>query len=115
MVLQRLHGVVQIIWRAGELPRSASSHFHYQGRIDFNTVNIHCNVGMYSLAIGMILNDVIFRDDIIQYTPCSLGSLLGITAQGTAFLDTLLGQISVTHPGTESIDNAPAMMQIGTM
>ena len=25
MVLQRLHGVVQIIWRAGELPRSASS------------------------------------------------------------------------------------------
>ena len=27
MVLQRLHGVVQIIWRVGELPRSASSHF----------------------------------------------------------------------------------------
>ena len=29
MVLQRLHGVVQIIWRAGELPRSASSHLVY--------------------------------------------------------------------------------------
>ena len=28
MVLQRLHGVVQLIWRAGELPRSASSHFN---------------------------------------------------------------------------------------
>ena len=28
MVLQRLHGVVQIIWRAGELPRSASIHFN---------------------------------------------------------------------------------------
>ena len=27
MVLQRLHGVVQLIWRLGELPRSASSHF----------------------------------------------------------------------------------------
>ena len=27
MLLQRLHGVVQLIWRAGELPRSASSHF----------------------------------------------------------------------------------------
>ena len=27
MVLQRSHGVVQLIWRAGELPRSASSHF----------------------------------------------------------------------------------------
>ena len=29
LVLQRLHGVVQLIWRAGELPRSASSHFQY--------------------------------------------------------------------------------------
>ena len=28
MVLQRLHGVVQLIWRAGELSRSASSHFN---------------------------------------------------------------------------------------
>ena len=27
MVLHRLHGVVQLIWCAGELPRSASSHF----------------------------------------------------------------------------------------
>ena len=27
MVLHRLHGAVQLIWRAGELPRSASSHF----------------------------------------------------------------------------------------
>ena len=31
MVLQRLHGVVQLIWRAGELPRSASSHFVLYG------------------------------------------------------------------------------------
>ena len=27
MVLHRLYGVVQLIWHAGELPRSASSHF----------------------------------------------------------------------------------------
>ena len=27
MVLHRLHSVVQLFWRAGELPRSASSHF----------------------------------------------------------------------------------------
>ena len=27
MVLHRLYGVVQLIWRAGELPCSASSHF----------------------------------------------------------------------------------------
>ena len=31
MVLHRLHGVVQLIWRAGELPRSASSHFDDNG------------------------------------------------------------------------------------
>ena len=36
MVLQRLHGVVQIIWRAGELPRSASSHFYS-----------HCEGGLF--------------------------------------------------------------------
>ena len=29
MVLHRLHGVVQLIWRADELPRSASSHLIY--------------------------------------------------------------------------------------
>ena len=29
MVLHRLHDVVQLIWRAGELPRSASSHFYF--------------------------------------------------------------------------------------
>ena len=33
MVLQRLHGVVQLIWRAGELPRSASSHFDYNHQL----------------------------------------------------------------------------------
>ena len=27
MVLQRLHGVVQLIWRAGKLSLSASNHF----------------------------------------------------------------------------------------
>ena len=27
MVLHGLHSVVQLFWRAGELPRSASSHF----------------------------------------------------------------------------------------
>ena len=27
VVMHRLHGVVQLIWRAGKLPRSASSHF----------------------------------------------------------------------------------------
>ena len=39
----------------------------------------------------MILNDMIFRDHIIQFTPCSLGSVLGNTALGTALLDSLPG------------------------
>ena len=56
----------------------AFSH-HYQGSIDSNTVNIHRNVGMYSLAIGMILNDMIIRDRIIPYTPCSPGNVRGNT------------------------------------
>ena len=39
MVLQRLHGVVQLIWRAGELPRSASCHFDYDCYDEDNGVN----------------------------------------------------------------------------
>ena len=34
-------------------------------------------------------NDTISRDHIIQYTPCSLGSVLGNIALGTVFLDTI--------------------------
>ena len=30
IVLHGLHGVVQLIWRASELPRSASSHFDFK-------------------------------------------------------------------------------------
>ena len=38
MVLHRLYGVVQLIWRAGELPRSASSHFLVYF-LDFNFIH----------------------------------------------------------------------------
>ena len=41
------------------------------------------------LATGMISNDMISRDHIIHYTPCSLGSVLSNTAPGTVFPDTL--------------------------
>ena len=37
----------------------------------------------------MKLNDMICRDHIFEYDPCSLGSVLGNTALGTIFLDTL--------------------------
>ena len=36
-----------------------------------------------------ILSEMIFKDHIIQYTPCSLGSVQGNTSLGTVFLDTL--------------------------
>ena len=70
----------------------AFSH-HFQRSIDFNTVNTNRNLGMdfliNSLATGMILNDMIHRHHIFQYTPCSLGSVLGNITQGTRFRDTL--------------------------
>ena len=66
---------------------------HYQGSIDFNTVNIHRTVWVYFLIFpgsrDGILSEMIFKDHIIQYTPCSLGSVQGNTSLGTVFLDTL--------------------------
>ena len=40
MVLQRLHGVVQLIWRAVELPRSASSHFLLYFKSKFHSLDL---------------------------------------------------------------------------
>ena len=45
MVLHRLYGVVQLNWRAGELPRSASSHFMSQ-----------LNPNVYSQLIWIVNN-----------------------------------------------------------
>ena len=51
------------------------------------------SVGMYFLVFTGNRDDIarshdmICRDHIIQYTPCSLGSVLGNIAQGTVFLD----------------------------
>ena len=44
MVLHRLYGVVQLIWRAGELPRSASSHFvMYRNCASHRKLSLHIN------------------------------------------------------------------------
>ena len=43
MVLHRLHGVVQLIWRAGELPRSASSHFVQLIDLLLLLLGLNCN------------------------------------------------------------------------
>ena len=81
--------------------------------IDFNIVNIHHTVGMYFL----ILNDMIFKDHIIQYMIHFLllpwecigkysprDSISWYTPEDTG-----------THPCVENIDNAPAVLQIGNM
>ena len=62
----------------------------------------------------MILNDMIYRDHIFEYTTCSLGSVLGNTALGTIFLNraSIRGQILGTHPHAENIYSAPAMMRM---
>ena len=88
---------------------------HQQGSIDFNTVNIHRTVWVYFLIFPRsrdgILSEMIFKDHIIQYTPCSLGSVLENTALGTVFSDTLpIGNIRNTS-SRGNILIAPAMMQ----
>ena len=68
------------------------------GSIDFNTVNIHSTVVMYFLVfIGN-------RDHIIQYTPCSLGSV-----------SDSISWLPWANMNVENIDNDPATMQIGTL
>ena len=51
MVLQRLHGVVQLIWRAGELPRSASSHFDDDDHHHHVFVNVNLNMVIRNMSI----------------------------------------------------------------
>ena len=46
-------------------------------------------ISWYSLAIGLISDDMIYRDHIIQYTPCALGRVQGNTSLGTVFPRTL--------------------------
>ena len=93
---------------------------HYQGSIDFNTVNIHRTVWVYFLIFPRsrdgTLSEMIFKDQIIQYTPCSLGSVRENTALGTVFSDTLpdVGNIRNTS-SRGNIFNAPAMMQNHSM
>ena len=66
---------------------------HYQGSIDFNTVNIHRTVGgcisWYPLATGVILNDMIYRDHIYPIHSLLPGVYVSILSLGTVFPRTL--------------------------
>ena len=46
-------------------------------------------ISWYSLATGLISEDIIHRDHIIQYSPCALGSVQRNTSLGTVFPRTL--------------------------
>ena len=72
-------------------------------------------ISWYPLATGVILNDMICRDLIIQYTPCSRECTYQYCPQGQYFPVHSLWRISGTHPRAENIDNVPAMMQINSM
>ena len=41
-----------------EMPANTVLYYHYQGNIDFNTVNIHCTVGMYFLLLTGNRDDI---------------------------------------------------------
>ena len=76
---------------------------HYQGNLDFNTVNIHRTVGMYFLIFTSFrddVNDMIYRDRNIQYTP--LGVYWEILPLGHYFLIHSLQRISRTDPRAET-------------
>ena len=78
----------QIQWLNLQLLNKKQTFFHhYQGSIDFNTVNIHRTVWVYFLIFpgsrDGILSEMFFKDHIIQYTPCSLGSVQGNTSLGS--------------------------------
>ena len=70
----------------------------------FNTLQ-GC-ISWYSLATGLIFDDMIYRDHIIQYTPCALGRVQGNIALGTVFLRTLPGA-DIRNPAlTRVLDGA---------
>ena len=75
-----------------EISRAEGTDFpffhHYQGSIDFNTVNIHCTVGMYFLVSTGNRGDIEWHDLQRSYYP--IHSLLtGVYDQVSNFLDKL--------------------------
>ena len=87
--------------------------------IDFNIVNIHHIVGKYFLILTGNRDDIEWHDLQRSYHAIHdalPASLRVYWAPGTVFLDKLpRGRISGTHPYVENNDNAPGMIQIGTM
>ena len=67
-------------------------------------------ISWYSLATGLISEAMIYKDHIIQYSPCALGSVQRNTSLGTVFPRTLPRESIGNTSSRGNIDNAPAMM-----
>ena len=83
--------------------------------------NIHRTLGVYFLVFpgnrGTMVNEMVSRDHIIQYTPCTLMSVFENIALGTVFLDAL-SKVNIRHTSSQGKHwqcSSNAMMQIDTM
>ena len=74
----------------------------------FNALKV-C-ISWYSLATGLISEAMTYKDHIIQYSPCALGSVRRNTSLGTVFPRTLPRESIGNTSSRGNIDNAPAMM-----
>ena len=73
----------------------------------FNALKV-C-ISWYSLATGLISEAMTYKDHIIQYSPCALGSVRRNTSLGTVFPRTLPRESIGNTSSRGNIDNAPAM------
>ena len=74
----------------------------------FNALKV-C-ISWYSLAKGLMSEAMIYKDHVIHYSPCALGSVQRNTSLGTVFPRTLPRESIGNTPSRRNIDNAPAMM-----
>ena len=90
----------------------ASPRFHFKFSINCQ-YSSRCRDVFLRWQQGCLSHDMINRDhSIIQYTSCSLGTVLGNTSPGTVFLDTL-PWANIRHTSFHGkICNAPTKMQI---
>ena len=74
----------------------------------FNALKV-C-ISWYSLATELISEAMTYKDHIIQYSPCALGSVQRNTSLGIVFPRTLPRESIGNTSSRGNIDNAPAMM-----
>ena len=74
----------------------------------FNALKV-C-ISWYSLATGLKSEATTYKDHVIRYSPCALGSVQRNTSLGTVFPRTLPRESIGNTSSRGNIGNAPAMM-----